>query len=104
MLDPVVKQLYEKEQKFTYRSFQRHLTDFYLAVIQFNLESSYRWNPHCASPSEFIEKSECFDSKFSKMPKEMKCVTLDIKEYKKKCQQILKSKGLTGNSISGLKD
>ena len=94
----MVKNLYEKEQTFTYRSFQRHQIDFYLAVIQFNLESSYRWNPHCSSPSEFIEKVECFDVKFTKMPKEMKCVKLDIDEYKKKCrkEKIAKAEILSG--------
>ena len=89
LLDPVVKSLSESENASLYRSFQRHQIDFYLAVIQFNLESSYRWNPHCSSPSEFIAKSECFDSKFAKMPKELKCVKLDMKEYKQKCEEDL---------------
>ena len=89
LLDPVVKNLSESQNSSIYRSFQRHQIDFYLAVIQFNLESSYRWNPHCSSPSEFIKKSECFDSKFTKMPKEMKCVKLDLKEYKRKCEEDL---------------
>ena len=89
LLDPVVKNLSESQNSSIYRSFQRHQINFYLAVIQFNLESSYRWNPHCSSPSEFIKKSECFDSKFAKMPKEMKCVKLDLKEYKRKCEEDL---------------
>ena len=89
LLDPVVKNLSESQNSSIYRSFQRDQLNFYLAVIQFNLESSYRWNPHCSSPSEFIKKSECFDSKFAKMPKEMKCVKLDLKEYKRKCEEDL---------------
>ena len=89
LLNPVVKNLSESRNSSIYRSFRRHQINFYLAVIQFNLESSYRWNPHCSSPSEFIKESECFDSKFAKMPKEMKCVKLDLKEYKRKCEEDL---------------
>ena len=86
LLEPVVKSLYKGDQEFKYRSYQRHQLEFYLAVLQFNLESSYRWNPHCASPSEFAEQSECFDGKFKNMPTEMKCTKLNADEYWKKCE------------------
>lgn len=77
--------MYQGDQEFKYRSYQRHQLEFYLAVLQFNLESSYRWNPHCASTSQFEEQSECFDGKFKNMPDEMKCTKLNADEYWRKC-------------------
>ena len=85
LLEPVVKNIYQGEQEYKYRLYQRHQIEFYLAVLQFNLESSYRWNPRCFPTTDSSQQSECFDSKFNKIPMEMKCIKLNADEYWRKC-------------------
>ena len=77
--------MYKGEQVYKYRLYQRHQIEFYLAFLQFNIESSYRWNPHCFPAKDSSQKSECFESKFKKIPKELKCTKLNEDEYWRKC-------------------
>lgn len=77
--------MYEGEQAYKYRLYQRHQIEFYLAFLQFNIESSYRWDPHCSPATDSSPQSECFEAKFKKIPKELKCTKLNEDEYWQKC-------------------
>ena len=85
LLEPVVKKLYTKDHKYKYRLFKRHRMEFYLAFLQFSIESSYRWDPQCFRMIDSSQGSECYESKFKKIPMELKCTNLDETEYWRRC-------------------
>ena len=90
LLDPVVKEIYSGSKAYKYRLFRRHQIDFFLAMLEFNLESSYRWNRQCLFTADFGNQLLCFDAKFTNIPIESRCTQLDDDEYWKQCA--LKSK------------
>ena len=59
--------------------------DFYLAFLQFSIESSYRWDPKCFPTIDSSQQAECFETKFKKIPMEFKCTKLDEIESWRKC-------------------
>lgn len=77
--------MYTGKQEYKYRLYKRHQIEFYLAFLQFNIESSYRWDPQCFPAIDPSQQSECFQTKFKNIPMELKCTKLKEEEYWRKC-------------------